>query len=182
MSDTQERGTPIVRLTAGEDVHLDVEFCDLVPPNRGSLEESIRFKGRRLGPDGKPGELVRVFVDAAMAEPVMRRTGLLRGPMPVLPVGETSLPIPLTRRRLTLRRVERPNRPDITWLDIRPREGVAAAADDQLLADYRWALAQARNEFAPLLQQDGYPVGATELLTITDTLVHARRRDRHQEG
>lgn len=172
-------GTPIIRLADVEFLQLDVDYCDLVPPNRGELDESVRFKGRVV--DGvRKGELVRVFVDAAGAEAIMRKTGVLRGPLPVLPAGETSLPVPLVHRRLTLRRVERPNR--VTWLDIRPRAGVADAADEHVLADFHWAFAHARNDLVPLLVADGYPVGAADVVALTRELFHARRRDRLTRG
>lgn len=173
-------GLPVLRLSAGELVHLDVEFCDLVPPNRGETEEAIRFKGRRIDAHGKAGELVRVFVDAAGAAVTMRKSGVLRGELPTLPEGEAVQPVPLAHKRLTIRRVQ--GRNNVTWLDIRPREGALAAEDEQLLADYHWALALARNEFAPLLHSDGYPVGAAELLTMADVLMTARRRARHTRG
>jgi hypothetical protein len=172
-------GTPIIRLAPGEDVHLDVDFCDVVPPNRGETDPSVRFKGRVVA-GARKGELVRVFVDASAAEVPMTRHGVLRGALPELADGETAAPVALARKRLTIHRVQGKNQ--ITWFDIRPREGVIAAEDERLLADYHWAFAQARNEIAPLLQRDGYPVGAAELLTIADTLFHARRRDRLTRG
>lgn len=174
-------GLPVVRLSAGEVVHLDVEFCDLVPARRGDTEESIRFKGRRVDATGRGGELVRVFVDAAGAAVAMQKSGVLRGDLPALPAGEGVVPLPLVHKRLTLQRVES-RRGGWTSLDIRPREGAIAAEDETLLADYQWALAHARNQFAPQLCSDGYPVGAAELLSMADALMTARRRARHTRG
>lgn len=168
----------IVRLAAGESIELDVEFCDLVPANVATEGPSLRLKGRRVGPDGRPGELVRVFLDVEMAETPMRKSGVLRAPLPDLPRGETVLPVPLNRKRLTLRRVEGKNR--VTWLEIRPREGVVALEDEEILGDYHWALASARNHYTGLLQSDGYPVGAAEIVTMANELFHERRRSRQE--
>lgn len=171
-----------MRLNPGEVVHLDVEFCDVVPPIDGETTPGLRFKGKQVSADGrviKP--LVRVFLDGAEAVAVtMRKTGVLRGALPELPVGEIAAAVALAHRRLTLRRVQGPRQ--IIYLDIHPRAGAIAAQDEELLADYHWAYGHARNSVAPLLEVEGYPLGATELLTITTTLFHERRRGRHTRG
>ncbi len=177
-------GAPVVRLHPGEFVHLDVEFCDVVPPIDGETTPGLRFKGRQVGADGrvlKP--LCRVFLDNAEAVAVtMRKTGVLRADavLPELPIGEQAAPVTLAHRRLTMRRVQGPRQ--IIYLDIAPRAGAVAAQDEEILADYHWAYGHARNTVAPLLDAERYPLGAAELLTITTTLFHERRRGRLNRG
>lgn len=173
-----DRGQRKLKLEPGQVIELDVEYCDLVPSHDGPMAPQFRFKGQLVGRDGRAGELVRFFVDVSMAEEAMRRTGVLLGLLPELPRGEQVVAVPLQRRRLTIRRVDVGR--GITQYEIRPREGVVSAEDEQILGDMHWALGSARNHFMPLLRADGHAIGPDEALAIAIPLFHARRADRRR--
>lgn len=172
--DRERTVTAIVRLAPGEQVDLDLEWCDVVPSATSGPQ--LRLKGRLLGADGRPERLARLFFDLEMIEQPLRRAGVLRDPIPELPAGETTLALPVLRRRLTLGRAKNAN--GATWYTVRLRDGAVDAGDEQMLADYSWAYAQARNVVVPLMVADQLPVGAGDVLAIARTLFHERRRSR----
>lgn len=179
--------TPVVHLAPNESIDLDVDYCDLVPPNRVGEPPAFRFKGRVLAhaearghPLLRRGDRVVVYVDATMGEIPMRKSGVLRVDLPDLPAGEKVQPIRLERRQLALRRPQGTR--GQTHYEIRPREGAVATADDELVRDFQWALGTARNQLAGTLQADGYAVGADDLVAMATTLFHERRRSRQGRG
>lgn len=176
----QERNaTRVVRLAPGDAIDLDVEWCDVVPSSTAGATE-LRLKGRMVGSDGRPQELVRLFFDLEMIEQPLRRAGVLRDPVPDLPTGERIQPLRIAKRRLTIAREK--NASGATWYRVALRDGAMDPGDEELLADYHWAFAQARNAVVPLLEADRLAVGASDVLAVTATLFHERRRGRPGRG
>lgn len=176
---TERRGTQIVRLQAGQTVKIDVVHCDLVPSMEPTDPAEFRFKGQLLGANGPTGEHVRLFIDREQIEPQLRRARII-GDVPELPPSEREMRVRLMYRRLEIGRVKGPS--GATSYRVAVIDGTPQDGDEQLLADYHWAFAQARNAVVPLLEADRLAVGASDVLAVTATLFHERRRGRPGRG
>jgi len=175
----ERRGTTILRLQPGQTVQLEVAHCDLVHAMEPAEPAEFRFKGRLLGAAGPTGEHVRLFIDREQIEPQLRRAGIV-GDVPELPASERELQVRLRYRRLEIGRVRGPS--GATSYRAAVLDGAPQDGDEQLLADYHWAFAQARNAVVPLLEADRLAVGASDVLAVTATLFHERRRGRPGRG
>ncbi len=156
-----------LRFGLDEPVEIDVQYCDVVSArpqtNAGPFE--LRFRGTRQ-PDGV---LVRGFVPLLEIEGPMVAAGVIDTLVNTDGVAQGVRPVavPLLKYALTITKRRKGNGAWSYDVDVR---SLAAAVD---FAQYLRALKDAC-EAAPLLQKEGYAVGAADVIKIADSLFMVR--------
>lgn len=167
----------LVKLALGEELQLDVAYCDLVlarDPNPNGPYE-LRFRGLRQ----PGGEAVRFFAPLTQIEGALLHAGVLSDLVKTdhVPARGAGVPpaVALNAYALTITMVRRGNGQFSYTAQVRDK------TDHMQLTRYLQALHDAAEHAAPILRNAGYAVGAADIISVAGVL-YAQRTHRHIPG